>query len=118
MTIGFERATKLTKRVFQLSKETPIKKQDIRRTIVRAVESVAVPIARDCFMEVIILAIGAKSGISGLREFCFLSALLLSYDFIFMFTWYTAVLTLKLEVCADDAFSMFTDRILIQCIVV
>ena len=49
-------------------------------------------------MEIVVLTIGAKSGISGLREFCFLSALLLAYDFIAMFTWYTAILTLKLEV--------------------
>lgn len=99
VTIGFERATKLTRRVFQLSKESPITRQDVHKTIVRAVDSVAVSIARDCFMEITILAIGAKSGISGLREFCFLSAILLTYDFIIMFTWYTAVLTLKLEVC-------------------
>jgi hydroxymethylglutaryl-CoA reductase (NADPH) len=49
-------------------------------------------------MEITVLALGAKSGISGLREFCLLSAILLAYDFISMFTWYTAVLALKLEV--------------------
>ncbi|KAI9491290.1 3-hydroxy-3-methylglutaryl coenzyme A reductase [Zychaea mexicana] len=97
VTIGFERSIKLTKRVFQLSKETPIAKQDIHKTVVRAVDSVAASITRDCLMEVVVLTIGAKSGISGLREFCFLSALLLAYDFIAMFTWYTAILTLKLE---------------------
>jgi hydroxymethylglutaryl-CoA reductase (NADPH) len=72
-------------------------KQEIRKTIVRAVDSVALPIARDCIMEITVLALGAKSGISGLREFCLLSAILLAYDFIIMFTWYTAVLALKLE---------------------
>ncbi|KAI9275911.1 3-hydroxy-3-methylglutaryl coenzyme A reductase [Phascolomyces articulosus] len=97
VTIGFERSIKLTKRVFQLSKETPIAKQDIHKTVVRAVDSVAASITRDCLMEIVVLTIGAKSGISGLREFCFLSALLLAYDFIAMFTCYTAILTLKLE---------------------
>ncbi|KAI7856539.1 3-hydroxy-3-methylglutaryl coenzyme A reductase [Circinella umbellata] len=97
VTIGFERSIKLTKRVFQLSKETPIANQDIHKTVVRAVDSVAASITRDCLMEIVVLTIGAKSGISGLREFCFLSALLLAYDFIAMFTWYTAILTLKLE---------------------
>lgn len=48
-------------------------------------------------MEITVLALGAKSGISGLREFCLLSAILLAYDFIIMFTWYIAVLALKLE---------------------
>ncbi|CDS02634.1 hypothetical protein LRAMOSA00039 [Lichtheimia ramosa] len=97
VTIGFERTLKLTKRVFQISRETPIARQNIRKTIIKAVDSVSSSIARDCLMEIVVLTIGAKSGISGLREFCFLSAILLAYDFIFMFTWYTAVLTLKLE---------------------
>ncbi|KAI9009351.1 3-hydroxy-3-methylglutaryl coenzyme A reductase [Phycomyces nitens] len=97
VTIGFERPFKLTKRVFQFSKETPLTKQEIRTTIMRAVDTVALPIARDCFMEIVVLVLGAKSGISGLEEFCLLSAILLAYDFIIMFTWYTAVLALKLE---------------------
>ncbi|KAG2196512.1 hypothetical protein INT47_012806 [Mucor saturninus] len=97
VTIGFERHFKLTKRVFEYSKETPLTKQEIRKTIVRAVDSVALPIARDCIMEITVLALGAKSGVSGLREFCLLSAILLAYDFIIMFTWYIAVLALKLE---------------------
>ncbi|KAG1176781.1 hypothetical protein G6F70_003312 [Rhizopus microsporus] len=97
VTIGFERHSKLTRRVFQISKETPLTKQEIRKTIMRAVDSVALPIARDAVMEITVLALGAKSGVSGLREFCLLSAILLAYDFIIMFTWYTAVLALKLE---------------------
>ncbi|CAO3576664.1 unnamed protein product [Absidia cylindrospora] len=97
VTIGFERPFKLTKRVFQFSKETPLTKQEIRNTIMRAVDSVALPIARDCFMEITVLVLGAKSGVAGLREFCLLSAILLAYDFVLMFTWYTAVLALKLE---------------------
>jgi hydroxymethylglutaryl-CoA reductase (NADPH) len=97
VTIGFERHIKLTKRVFEYSKETPLTKQEIKKTVLRAVDSVALPIARDCIMEITVLALGAKSGVSGLREFCLLSAILLAYDFIIMFTWYTAVLALKLE---------------------
>ncbi|KAI8140220.1 3-hydroxy-3-methylglutaryl coenzyme A reductase [Fennellomyces sp. T-0311] len=97
VTIGFERSIKLTKRAFQLSKEAPITKQNMHKTVVRAVDSVSASITRDCLMEIVVLTIGAKSGISGLREFCFLSALLLAYDFVIMFTWYTAILTLKLE---------------------
>lgn len=98
VTIGFERHSKLTRRVFQFSKETPLTKQEIKKTIMRAVDAVALPIARDAAMEITVLTLGAKSGISGLREFCLLSALLLAYDFVIMFTWYTAVLALKLEV--------------------
>ncbi|KAI8381068.1 3-hydroxy-3-methylglutaryl coenzyme A reductase [Radiomyces spectabilis] len=97
VTIGFERPFKLTKRILQYSKQSPITKQDIRQTIRRAVDSVGLQIARDCFIEIFVLAIGAKLGLSGLREFCLLSAVLVTYDFILMFTWYTAVLALKLE---------------------
>ncbi|KAI9323754.1 3-hydroxy-3-methylglutaryl coenzyme A reductase [Dichotomocladium elegans] len=97
-TIGFERSLKLTKRVFQISRETPLTKQNIRKTVERAADSVASSIARDYLMEVMVFVIGAGSGINGLREFCFLSAILLAYDFVLMFTWYISVLTLKLEI--------------------
>lgn len=98
VTIGFERPYKLTKRVFEFSKETPLTRQDVRETIIRAVDTVALPIARDVVIEISVLALGAKSAIAGLREFCFLSAILLAYDVVLLFTWYTSVLTLKLEV--------------------
>ncbi|KAI7877614.1 hypothetical protein K492DRAFT_239055 [Lichtheimia hyalospora FSU 10163] len=97
VTIGFERPYKLTKHVMESSKEKPLTRQDIRHTILRAVDTVALAIARDCGIEIIVLALGAKSGISDLREFCFLSAILLAFDLIMLFTWYIAVLTLKLE---------------------
>ncbi|ORX50128.1 3-hydroxy-3-methylglutaryl coenzyme A reductase [Hesseltinella vesiculosa] len=96
VTIGFERPIKLTKRALQFHKDDKAK-QDIRHTVMRAVDALALPLARDCFMEIVVLVLGAKSGMHGLREFCLLSALLLTYDFILLFTWYTAVLTMKLE---------------------
>ncbi|KAG2217475.1 hypothetical protein INT45_010761 [Circinella minor] len=97
VTIGFERPFKLTKRVLEYSKETPLTRQDVRETISRAIDSVALSIARDCVIEIMVLTLGAKSTITGLREFCFLSAILLAYDVVFLFTWYTSVLALKLE---------------------
>lgn len=103
VTIGFERPYKLTKRVMEFSREKPLTRQDVQHTILRAVDTVALPIARDCSIEIIVLALGAKSGITGLREFCFLSAMLLAFDLVMLFTWYIAVLTLKLEVgCIVD----------------
>jgi hypothetical protein len=60
-------------------------------------------------MEIFVLALGAKSGIDGLREFCLLSAILLAYDFVIMFTWYTAVLALKLEVSGLIFFILSTN---------
>ena len=87
----------------EFSREKPLTRQDVRHTILRAVDTVALTIARDCGIEIMVLALGAKSGIPGLREFCFLSAILLAFDLIMLFTWYIAVLTLKLEVgCVVD----------------
>ncbi|KAI8342442.1 3-hydroxy-3-methylglutaryl coenzyme A reductase [Chlamydoabsidia padenii] len=97
VTIGFERHYKLTKSVLQASKKSPMSKQDIRQTVLNAVDAVALPLSRDCCIEITVLCLGAKSGIGGLREFCLLSAILLAFDLFFMFTWYTAVLALKLE---------------------
>lgn len=105
ITIGFERPYKLTKRVFEYSKETPLTRQDVRETIVRAVNSVSLSIARDCIIEIFVLTIGAKSTNPGLREFCMLSAILLAFDVAILFTWYTAVLTLKLELRRIRQFS-------------
>ncbi|CAG8623602.1 64_t:CDS:2, partial [Racocetra fulgida] len=54
-------------------------------------------IIRDYFIEIIVLFIGAVSGVTGLQEFCFLAAFILLYDCLFLFTFYTAALALKLE---------------------
>ncbi|KAI8066535.1 hydroxymethylglutaryl-CoA reductase [Gongronella butleri] len=97
VTVGFERHFKLTKSVFLARKTSPVSKQDIWKTVLSAVDTIAFPLARDCCIEIFVLCLGAKSGIGGLREFCLLSAILLAFDLFFMFTWYTAVLALKLE---------------------
>ncbi|CAO3615535.1 unnamed protein product [Cunninghamella echinulata] len=109
VTIGFERHYKLTKSVLQASKTSPITKQDIRNTVTSAVESVALPLARDCFIEITVLCLGAKTGIGGLHEFCLLSAILLTLDLFFMFTWYTALLALKLELGRIREINSLTD---------
>ncbi|KAG2180335.1 hypothetical protein INT44_003337 [Umbelopsis vinacea] len=109
VTIGFERPFKLTKRVLQSSEQTSISKQNVHEIVIRAVDEVAIPVARECSMEIFVLALGAKSGIDGLREFCLLSAILLAYDYLIMFTWYTAVLALKLELRRIKEMNSTTD---------
>jgi hydroxymethylglutaryl-CoA reductase (NADPH) len=66
--------------------------------ISRAVESIAPTLIRDGLLEIIVFIMGAKSTLPGLREFCLMSAFLIAYDIMLMFTWYIAVLSLKLEV--------------------
>ncbi|KAK4982252.1 3-hydroxy-3-methylglutaryl-coenzyme A (HMG-CoA) reductase isozyme, partial [Elasticomyces elasticus] len=56
-------------------------------------------IVRDYCVEIVILIAGAASGIQGgLRQFCFLAAWTLFFDCILLFTFYTSILTIKLEI--------------------
>ncbi|GAN10895.1 hmg1, hmg-CoA reductase [Mucor ambiguus] len=84
ITIGFGRHIKYTKSL-------------LSNTNNNSNNSVSMMLGWDCFTEITIFCLGAKSGISGLREFCWLSACLLAFDFVLLCTWYTAILTLKLE---------------------
>ncbi|CAI7597852.1 unnamed protein product [Penicillium discolor] len=50
-------------------------------------------------VEILLLVVGAVSGIQGgLQHFCVLAALILFFDCLLLFTFYTAILSIKLEV--------------------
>lgn len=99
VAIGFERPYKLTQRIFEENKKVSSRNRDsVNQIISKAVESVAPTLIRDGLLEILVFILGAKSTIPGLREFCLMSAFLIGYDSILMFTWYVAVLSLKLEV--------------------
>ncbi|CEH13745.1 hydroxymethylglutaryl-reductase [Ceraceosorus bombacis] len=66
--------------------------------VVEAVDQVGPTIVRDYLIEVGVLTVGATSGVSGLREFCQLAALILSFDCIFLFAFYLSILTIMVEV--------------------
>ncbi|MCJ1320407.1 3-hydroxy-3-methylglutaryl-coenzyme A (HMG-CoA) reductase isozyme [Xylographa vitiligo] len=115
VTIGFEKPIILTKAVLLASLNS--RRQDTRpgnepnrisvgpnaNTIQGAVQ-VAVrekgfEIVRDYAIEVAILIAGAASGVQGgLRQFCFLAAWILFFDCLLLFTFYTAILSVKLEI--------------------
>lgn len=63
-----------------------------------AVESVGMQLARDYAIEIAVLLVGATSGLSGLREFCQLAALILIFDCAFLMVFYVAILTVMVEV--------------------
>ncbi|TXT13281.1 hypothetical protein VHUM_00648 [Vanrija humicola] len=69
-----------------------------RQIVTDAVGSVGVGIVRDYALEIAVLAMGAASGIGGLREFCYLAALALAVDCVFLFTFYVAILSVMVEV--------------------
>ena len=118
VTIGFEKPIVLTKAVLSASldgqsrsalksasMDRPVgQKRErapmmIQDAVQAAVREKGYDIVRDYFIEIIILVAGASSGVQGgLRPFCFLAAWILFFDCILLFTFYTAILSVKLEI--------------------
>lgn len=106
VTVGFEKPIMLTQTVLSASihaKTNGNGNGDAPRTIQNAVQTAVrergFEIVRDYVIEILILCVGAASGIQGgLRQFCFLAAWTLFFDCILLFTFYTAILTIKLEI--------------------
>lgn len=118
VTIGFEKTIILTKAVLSAALETrrPKPKSDIVKSsgsqsnysvsptsiqyaVQIAIEDKGAQIVRDYAIEILVLVIGAMSGVEGgLQQFCFLAAWILFFDCILLFTFYTAILIIKLEI--------------------
>ncbi|KAI3340642.1 hydroxymethylglutaryl-coenzyme A reductase [Ustulina deusta] len=115
VTIGFEKNIVLTSAVLSHAleyrkpeqtgkgaKSTKISSTNdgvIQYAVARAIKDTGFEIVRDYLIEIVILIAGAASGVQGgLQQFCFLAAWILLFDCIFLFTFYTAVLSIKLEV--------------------
>ncbi|KAK0522009.1 3-hydroxy-3-methylglutaryl-coenzyme A (HMG-CoA) reductase isozyme [Tilletia horrida] len=73
----------------------PVPAQDI---VASAVERVGPRIVREYAWEIAVLAVGATSGISGLREFCQLAALILIFDCAFLFGFFVSILSVMVEI--------------------
>ncbi|RIA91966.1 hydroxymethylglutaryl-coenzyme A reductase-domain-containing protein [Glomus cerebriforme] len=105
ITVGFEKPFALTKAIFSAKnslKDNEKKSSEISfnisdDVIIKGVTQKGPLIVRNYLIEIGVLFIGAMSGVTGLQEFCFLAAFILLYDCLFLFTFYTAMLTLKLE---------------------
>lgn len=115
VTIGFEKPILLTKAVLSASLERnqqapksnnqngsanvkpPVR--SIQDAIQRAIQEKGFEIVRDYCIEIAILVAGAASGVQGgLRQFCFLAAWILFFDCVLLFTFYTTILCIKLEI--------------------
>ncbi|KAL4735520.1 hydroxymethylglutaryl-coenzyme A reductase-domain-containing protein [Aspergillus similis] len=104
-TIGFEKPIILTRAVLSASVDkkrqgsatsTPNSIQDSIQT---AIKEQGFEIIRDYCIEISILIAGAASGVQGgLRQFCFLAAWILFFDCLLLFTFYTTILCIKLEI--------------------
>ncbi|KAH0535977.1 hypothetical protein FGG08_007134 [Glutinoglossum americanum] len=120
VTIGFEKPIVLTKAVLSASlssrRQTVQSGSDpkggdgtdssgeaspstIQHAVQVAVKEKGAEIVRDYVIEIVILVAGASSGVQGgLRQFCFLAAWILVFDCLLLFTFYTAILSIKLEI--------------------
>lgn len=117
VTIGFEKSIILTKAVLSASYDTRRRPQEnggtnghaigpasnqppsIQDAIQIAVKDTGFEIVRDYAIEIALLILGAASGIQGgLRQFCFLAAWILVFDCALLFTFYTTILCIKLEI--------------------
>ena len=119
VTVGFEKSIILTKAVLSASfdsqrkpssnravnghmPEAPpphISAPSIQDAIQMAVKENGFEIVRDYAIEIAILVAGAASGVQGgLRQFCFLAAWILFFDCVLLFTFYTTILCIKLEI--------------------
>ena len=114
VTVGFEKPIVLTKAVLsasvnarrqsvQSASATSKNSSEDKRTVYFAVQSAVkergYEIVRDYAIEIAILIAGAASGIQGgLRQFCFLAAWIMLFDCLLLFTFFTAILCVKLEI--------------------
>jgi hydroxymethylglutaryl-CoA reductase (NADPH) len=105
--IGFEKPIVLTKAVLSASMDARRASEEnnrgealtIQSAVQIAIKRTGFEIVRDYFFEILILVAGAMSGIQGgLRQFCFLGAWILLFDSLMLLTFYTAILTIKLEI--------------------
>lgn len=98
VAVGFEKPIMLTQAVLSAAVQAK-KDNSIQSAVQTAVRERGFEIVRDYVIEIAILCAGAASGIQGgLRQFCFLAAWTLFFDCILLFTFYTSILTIKLEV--------------------
>lgn len=107
ITIGFEKNITLTRAVLTHSIEHKALQRKTNNKTAGAIQSaleVAIrekgyEIVKDYVIEIVILIVGAASGVQGgLQQFCFLAAWILFFDCILVFTFYTAILCIKLEI--------------------
>ena len=113
VTIGFEKPIILTKAVLSASansrgqgvrqdsdlSRTASSSQTIQSSLQVAVQEKGFAIIRDYCVELAILIAGSASGVQGgLTQFCFLAAWILVFDCLLLFTFYTAILSVKLEI--------------------
>ncbi|KAI8806462.1 hydroxymethylglutaryl-coenzyme A reductase-domain-containing protein [Cladochytrium replicatum] len=103
VSIGFEKPYQLTKAIMDAeasdrAQTVGTRPAPVRDLVWRGVAAVAPALILDYVVEIGVLMLGSFLGIrGGLGEFCTVAALIVFFDCVFLFTLYTSVLSLKLE---------------------
>jgi hydroxymethylglutaryl-CoA reductase (NADPH) len=108
ITVGFENPIKLTQAVLSHGRAPAEKIPNVDRgtwmsVIPRAIESSiqqeAPAIIKHYAVEIAVLLAGSLFSVdNSLRQFCFLAAFILFFDCVLLFSFYTAILCIKLEI--------------------
>ena len=95
--IGFKHKVAITTSVAKASTSSP---EDVPHVVGKAVSSQCIFILRDHLVVIVgFLACAAYGNeLKGLRNFCILGALILSFDIISVYTFFSAILALKVEI--------------------
>ncbi|BCS00760.1 3-hydroxy-3-methylglutaryl-coenzyme A (HMG-CoA) reductase isozyme [Aspergillus luchuensis] len=97
--VGFERYISLTRAILKHAMDRRSPSVNTQSAIESVITDKGSEIAKEYAIEIGILVLGALSGVQGgLQQFCFLAAWTLFFDAIFLFTFYTAIVCIKLEV--------------------
>jgi hydroxymethylglutaryl-CoA reductase (NADPH) len=109
VTIGFEKPIMFTRAVLSASVDNrrpragaapgPSTSGTIQDSIATAIKKQGFEIIQHYCIEIGLLAMGAASGVQGgLSQFCTLAAWILFFDCVLLFTFYTTILCIKLEI--------------------
>lgn len=100
IVIGFEKPIILTRHVLSQSVESrrSANGQSVNDVVLSAVQERGLEIVKLYALEITVLVMGSMLGVQGLRQFCFLAAWILFFDFVLLFSFYTAILVFKLEI--------------------
>ncbi|RAL16524.1 uncharacterized protein BO97DRAFT_402916 [Aspergillus homomorphus CBS 101889] len=105
--VGFDKPIRYTRAVLSHSidpSQTGTRKPKdspsiIHPAIEMAIEEKGWELVKDYIIEIAIVMLGAMSGVKGgLEQFCFLAAWILFFDAVLLFSFYTAILCIKLEI--------------------
>jgi len=117
-TVGFDKPLRLAKAV--LAHPQTLKALEDGRlkpagnVVLEALDRVGNVIVRDYALEIVVLLVGVNSGVGGLKEFCSVAAVALAMDCLMLCTFYTAVLTVMVEVGLFVCFCLCRD-IIVMC---